>query len=138
MMLPPTYREPSSGYRPNKAQHQAALALWAPADKNSTDQAAPPAPKGHAMSNQQNQFPPKLLLAGLWEKVSSNGNRYFTGRLGNSRILIFENRDRAGDNEPSHLVYLQEGNYHQRRQVDQAVQKLSGQQQEGGGHDVPF
>jgi hypothetical protein len=42
---------------------------------------------------------PKLKAAGLWQKTRAAGNTYFAGRLGGVNILIFENRDRAGEDE---------------------------------------
>jgi hypothetical protein len=52
---------------------------------------------------------PKLKAAGLWQRTSANGNIYFAGRLGGVRILIFENRDRAGEDEPSHHLFFVDG-----------------------------
>ena len=51
----------------------------------------------------------KLLAAKLWEKTSAAGNRYFAGRLGGVKILILENRDRAGEDEPSHHLFFVDG-----------------------------
>src|SRR5262250_565925 len=55
-----------------------------------------------------NGAPPLLKAAGLWEHVSSKGNRYFVGRLGGVKVLILENRDRQADNEPSHHLFFAE------------------------------
>jgi hypothetical protein len=52
---------------------------------------------------------PKLKACGLWEKTSGAGNRYWVGRLGGVRVLIFENRDRKGDNDPTHVLYFADG-----------------------------
>jgi hypothetical protein len=52
---------------------------------------------------------PKLKAAGLWQKTSAAGNTYFVGRLGGVRILIFENRERTGEDEPSHLLFFADG-----------------------------
>jgi hypothetical protein len=49
-----------------------------------------------------------LKLAGVWEKTSASGNRYFVGRMGAAKLVILENRDRAGDGEPTHFVFLTE------------------------------
>ncbi len=37
---------------------------------------------------------PMVKLAGLYEKTSAKGNRYFIGRLGNARLLMFANQDK--------------------------------------------
>jgi hypothetical protein len=50
-----------------------------------------------------------LKAAGLWQKTSAKGNTYFVGRLGGVRILIFENRDRSGENDPTHILYFADG-----------------------------
>ncbi len=42
----------------------------------------------------------KLRAFGLWEKVSTAGNRYLVGRLGGVRVLVLANRDRGEDGEP--------------------------------------
>jgi hypothetical protein len=52
---------------------------------------------------------PKLKAAGLWQRTSASGNVYFAGRLGGVRILIFENRDRTDDSEPSHHLFFVDG-----------------------------
>ena len=53
---------------------------------------------------------PKLKAAGLWEKTSAAANRYFVGRLGGVRILIFENRDRGAEGEPDWVLFFADGN----------------------------
>jgi hypothetical protein len=48
-----------------------------------------------------------IKATGLWRKTSSKtGKEYFTGRWGALRVLVFENRDRKGDNEPSYFLML--------------------------------
>ena len=42
----------------------------------------------------------KLLAAKLWERTSAAGNRYFAGRLGGVKLLILENRERDGEDDP--------------------------------------
>jgi len=51
----------------------------------------------------------KFRAASLWEKTSERGNRYFVGRLGGVRILIFENKDRKGESDPTHVLYFADG-----------------------------
>jgi hypothetical protein len=51
---------------------------------------------------------PMLKAAGLWAKSSVKGGQYLTGRLGGVKVLILENRDRKGDDEPSHHLFFVE------------------------------
>ena len=51
----------------------------------------------------------KLKAGNLWEKTSARGSRYLVGRLGGVRVLIFENRDRKGENDPTHVMYFADG-----------------------------
>jgi hypothetical protein len=52
------------------------------------------------MNNVSNS--PMLKAASLWAKTSVKGGQYLTGRLGGVKVLILENRDRKGDDDPSH------------------------------------
>lgn len=49
-----------------------------------------------------------LRLTGLWLRRSAKGNEYLTGRIGAAKVIILENRDRGGDSDPSHVMYLAE------------------------------
>src|SRR3954467_13985204 len=51
---------------------------------------------------------PMLKAAGLWAKSSVKGGQYLTGRLGGVKVLILENRDRKGDDDPSHVLFFTE------------------------------
>jgi hypothetical protein len=51
---------------------------------------------------------PLLKAAGLWAKSSVKGGQYLTGRLGAMKVLILENRDRQGDDDPSHHLFFVE------------------------------
>jgi hypothetical protein len=53
--------------------------------------------------------PTKLKAANLWLKTSAAGNPYFTGRLGGVKVLILENRARAGENDPTHHLFFVDG-----------------------------
>ncbi len=50
----------------------------------------------------------KIRLTTLYEKTSTRGNRYFVGRLGTARIMLFEDKFADGDDPAWHLC-LQEG-----------------------------
>src|SRR5687767_4503843 len=43
---------------------------------------------------------PMLKAVGLWAKSSVKGGQYFTGRLGGVKVLVLENRDRQGNDDP--------------------------------------
>ena len=49
---------------------------------------------------------PLIKAAGLWAKSSVKGGQYLTGRLGGVKVLILENRDRKGDDDPLHHLLL--------------------------------
>ncbi len=51
---------------------------------------------------------PKVKLGRVFEKVSAKGTRYFTGRLGAARILMFQSRETADNGDPVWDLYLQE------------------------------
>jgi len=38
--------------------------------------------------------PPKVRLCGLWKSIDRNGQEYFHGNLGNSRIYVFPNSNK--------------------------------------------
>jgi hypothetical protein len=50
----------------------------------------------------------KLELMALWENTSAKGTKYWTGRLGNLRVVMFENGNRKSEKEPAMRVYVQE------------------------------
>jgi hypothetical protein len=48
-----------------------------------------------------------IKAAKLWAKTSSRtGGTYYLGRMGGVRVLILENRDRRGEDEPTHWLLL--------------------------------
>jgi hypothetical protein len=52
---------------------------------------------------------PMLRAARLWQKTSQRTGRvYYTGRLGGLRVLVVENGERRGEDEPSHFLLLGE------------------------------
>jgi hypothetical protein len=55
---------------------------------------------------------PMLKAAPLWAKTSVKGGQYLTGRLGGVKVLILENRDRKGDDDPSHHLFFAEAAPH--------------------------
>jgi hypothetical protein len=50
-----------------------------------------------------------LRAAKLWAKTSQkNGRQYLVGRLGGLRVLIFENADKRGDDDHTHVLMVGE------------------------------
>jgi hypothetical protein len=70
---------------------------------------------------------PMLKAAGLWAKTSVKGGQYLTGRLGGVKVLVMENRDRKGDDDPSHILYFAEAAPRQERR-EGAQERGDGQQ----------
>ena len=50
----------------------------------------------------------KVKLGRLYEKTSAKGTRYFVGRLGLARVLMFPSRETADNGDPMWDLYLQE------------------------------
>ena len=69
---------------------------------------------------------PMLKAAGLWAKSSVKGGQYLTGRLGGVKVLVMENRDRQGDDDPSHHLFV----------VEAAPRQ--GSQERGDGANLPL
>jgi len=51
---------------------------------------------------------PMVKLAGVYEKTSQKGNKYFVGRLNGARLLMFANTDKKDEKDPDWLLYVQE------------------------------
>lgn len=51
---------------------------------------------------------PLVKIGGLYEKTSAKGTRYFTGRLGAAKLVVFANRDKKEDKDPDFFMYVQE------------------------------
>src|SRR5918911_2922286 len=48
-----------------------------------------------------------IRAAKLWARTSAKtGGTYYVGRMGGCRVLILENRDRQGEDEPTHWLML--------------------------------
>ncbi|HEV8713303.1 MAG TPA: hypothetical protein VGX03_10795 [Candidatus Binatia bacterium] len=51
---------------------------------------------------------PMVKIAGLYEKTSQKGNKYFIGRLNGARLLMFANTDKKQEGDPDWFLYVQE------------------------------
>jgi len=68
----------------------------------------------------------KVLLGRLYERTSQRGNRYFSGRLGPARVMLF--RDEKADDDNVWQLFVQDGE-------DKAAQ--TGQEGEGQQKTTP-
>jgi len=53
------------------------------------------------------QLDDKVLLGRLYERTSHKGNRYFSGRLGAARVMLF--KDDYADDDNVWQLFVQEG-----------------------------
>lgn len=49
-----------------------------------------------------------IPVTGLWLGKDKNQNQYFSGNLGNARLMIFKNTHKEKENQPDYLLYLDE------------------------------
>jgi len=71
------------------------------------------------------QFDGKVLLGRLYERTSQRGNRYFSGRLGAARIMLF--KDDKADDDNAWQLFVQDGDDKaaQARQEGQGQEKVT-------------
>lgn len=48
----------------------------------------------------------KVPLCALWANTSKGGKKYWSGMLGDAKVLVFENDKRGNDRAPDLRVYL--------------------------------
>lgn len=51
-----------------------------------------------------------INVAGLWKNTSKNGQEYFSGNLGDCKILIFPNDKKGNDRAPDYRLVIAEKN----------------------------
>ena len=49
---------------------------------------------------------PMVLLTTVWERTSAAGNRYFSGYLGNSQLLMFDDGEQPHPTRPGETVHV--------------------------------
>lgn len=49
-----------------------------------------------------------IELTGLWLNESKSGEKYFSGRLGGGKVLIFKNKHKSEDKHPDYRMYVTE------------------------------
>lgn len=45
------------------------------------------------------------LIGSLWVATSSKGTKYFNGRMGNDKIIIFKNNNPKNENSPQYFLF---------------------------------
>lgn len=69
------------------------------------------------MSNDNSNL---IRLGGLWLNESKNGEKYFSGGLGNGRLLVFRNKHKEKDSDPDYVLYIAPKQQQQTGQGDDA------------------
>lgn len=72
-----------------------------------------------------NHNPELTKLCGVWRKQSKNGNEYFVGRLGASKLIILANKKAEFDDEPDFHIFVQ-NTPDQQRQAKPAPKRSNG------------
>jgi hypothetical protein len=49
-----------------------------------------------------------IQLTGLWENTDKNRNTYYSGNLGNAKLVIFKNTYKKEPKQPDYIIYLDE------------------------------
>lgn len=49
-----------------------------------------------------------IQITGLWLNETQDGQKYFTGYMGNARVLIFRNGYKKEDKHPDYILYVSE------------------------------
>lgn len=47
-----------------------------------------------------------IKLCALWQKKSKNGDTYFSGSMGDAKVLIFKNAKKRKPNAPDYFLYV--------------------------------
>lgn len=47
-----------------------------------------------------------IQIAAFWKKTSKEGKTYYTGKLGNGKLLLFQNKEKKNDKSPDLLLYV--------------------------------
>ncbi len=69
-----------------------------------------------------------IQIAAFWKKQSKNDRVYYTGKLGNGRLLLFKNDKKESEKHPDLILYIVQENGRQNGQ----------KKGETGEEDVPF
>lgn len=58
--------------------------------------------------DQQKQEVKLIQITGLWLNEDKNGNPYFTGYMGNAKLLIFKNQYKEEEKHPDYIMSIGE------------------------------
>ncbi len=47
-----------------------------------------------------------IKITGLWKGKDKKGNPYFSGYMGNAKVLIFKNTYKEKDNQPDYNMFI--------------------------------
>ena len=72
-------------------------------------------------------------ITGLWINETQGGVKYFSGYMGNAKILIFKNKFKETEKHPDYKMYVAEN----KKKEEQASQPESTPEPEAGD-DLPF
>jgi hypothetical protein len=71
-----------------------------------------------------------IQIAAFWKKESKNGRTYYTGKMGNGRLLLFLNKDKKFEKGPDVVMYVVEDKGREREN--------GGDNKTQEGNDLPF
>jgi hypothetical protein len=74
-----------------------------------------------------------IQIAAFWKKQSKNNRVYYTGKMGNGRLLLFQNQNKKAENHPDLLLYVAQDNSSVQKE-DQERQQTQPEQED----DIPF
>ncbi len=73
-----------------------------------------------------------IRRAAFWKRESKNGRRYYQGRMGDGKLLLFHNEHKKEENHPDLILCVVP-------QPEKREQKQNGQtNDETGEEDIPF
>ncbi len=49
-----------------------------------------------------------IQIAAFWKKESVNGRTYYTGKMGNGKLLVLENERKQQQKHPDMILYIVE------------------------------
>ena len=81
---------------------------------------------------------PMIEIAAVWQNQSKNGETYFSGYFGRSRLLIFKNKSKQADNHPDWRIYITEDQKRDNGATAEQPQRVQLNQPQQTQSEVPF
>lgn len=72
-------------------------------------------------------------IGGLWLQTSKTNVKYFSGKIGNKKIIVFKNKNKKSDKQPDFLIYTDHQSTNQQQEED--TQRINDIFYDG---DIPF